>query len=423
MCKTHTQTTISIPTTTTMHEIKPTLQPPSTPPEVHLTINTTTTLHTTQDDHILITIKSIIIPIITRLHAGYFHIPLSLCFQTLLWKTLREPPDHAHHYRNMLRVLPSHAFILMWCLSLFILVSLSILYILKCALLSNMVKQEYLNNIHVNYLFAPWISCLLLLQSSPFFAPKTDNYYYYYYYYYFILWCVFTLPIIILDVKIYGQWLTKGKRLLSTVANPASQLSMIGNFVAARVVVEMGWKESAMVMFSIGFVHYVVLFVTLYQRLTGNSCMPALLRPVMFLFIAAPSMASLAWDSISGTFDCCSKMMFYLSVFLFLSLVSRPNLFKKSMKKYNVVWWAYSYPLTILALASTEYAQEMKTDFAHLLMIILSGLSVLVSLILMVYTALNTNILMPLDGDNDIDLMFMSLKSNTVNSKSSETLT
>ncbi|XP_076920245.1 S-type anion channel SLAH4-like [Bidens hawaiensis] len=426
MCKTHTQTTISIPTTTTttttttMHETKPTLQPPSTPPQVHLTITPTTTIHTTQDDHILTTIKSIIIPIIAKLHAGYFHIPLSLCFQTLLWKTLREPPEHAHHYRRMLRILPSHAFILMWCLSLFILVSLSILYILKCALLSNMVKQEYLNNINVNYLFAPWISCLILLQSCPFFAPKTNNNYYYCY---FILWCVFTLPIIILNVKIYGEWLTKGKRLLSTVANPASQLSMIGNFVAARVVAEMGWKESAMVMFSIGFVHYVVLFVTLYQRLTGNSCMPVLLRPVMFLFVAAPSMASLAWDSISGTFDCCSRMLFYLSLFLFLSLVSRPNLFKKSMKKYNVVWWAYSYPLTILALTSTEYAQEMKTGFAHLLMIILSGLSVLVSLILMVYTALNTNILMPRDGYNDVDLMFVSLKSNTMNSKTPETLT
>ncbi|MFS7995227.1 putative transporter protein SLAC1/Mae1/ Ssu1/TehA [Helianthus anomalus] len=71
--------------------------------------------------------------------------------------------------------------------------------------------------------------------------------------------------------------------------------------------------------------------------------------------------------------------------------VSRPNLFKKSMKKFNVVWWAYSYPLTVLALASTEYAQEMKTGVAHLLMIILSGLSVLVSFILMVYTALNTS--------------------------------
>ncbi|KAM0011581.1 putative transporter protein SLAC1/Mae1/ Ssu1/TehA [Helianthus debilis subsp. tardiflorus] len=385
MCKKHSQTTtfsISIPTTTTMPD-KPTQQTPSAPPHVQLTINPTITSQTTLCQKLPPLVKSIIIPVISRFHAGYFSITLSLCWQTLLWKTLREPPENAHAYRRMLGALPSAAFILMWSLSLFILVSLSILYILKCALLTNMVKQEYLNPISVNYLFAPWISWLLLLQTTPFFSPKTI--------YYVIFWWVFVLPIFILDVIIYGQWLTKGKRCLSKVANPASQLSVIGNFVGARAAAEMGWRESAMVMFTLGIVHYLVVFVTLYQRLSGNSCMPVMLRPVMFLFIAAPSMGSLAWDSISGSFDCCSKMLFYLSLFLFPSLVSRPNLFKKSMKKFNVVWWAYSYPLTVLALASTEYAQEMKTGVAHLLMIILSGVSVLVSFILMLYTALNTS--------------------------------
>ncbi|KAJ0725913.1 putative transporter protein SLAC1/Mae1/ Ssu1/TehA [Helianthus annuus] len=88
------------------------------------------------------------------------------------------------------------------------------------------------------------------------------------------------------------------------------------------------------------------------------------------------------------------------------------------MKKFNVVWWAYSYPVTVLALASTEYAQEMKTGVAHLLMIILSGLSVLVSFILMVYTALNT---MPRDGDED--LTFGTLRPNAIDSKIPKILT
>lgn len=76
--------------------------------------------------------------------------------------------------------------------------------------------------------------------------------------------------------------------------------------------------------------------------------------------------------------------------------VSRPTLFKKSMKKFNVAWWAYSFPLTVLALASTEYAQEVKGGLAHTLMLVLSAISVLVSLILLVVTALNSNMLLPL---------------------------
>ncbi|KAI3803565.1 hypothetical protein L1987_31721 [Smallanthus sonchifolius] len=386
MCRTHTHTTFSIPTT--MQQGKSDQQNPPPPLQVELTVNSTTIPH----DGILVITKSIIFPVISRFHAGYFRITLSLCWQTLLWKTLMDPPENAHAYRRMLGIIPSAAFVLIWSLSLLILVSLSILYILKCVLLSDMVKKEYLNHISVNYLFAPWISWLLLLQTSPFYSQKAV--------YHHVLCWVFVLPIFILDVKIYGQWFTKGKRFLSTVANPASQLSVLGNFVGARAAAHMGWRESAIVMFSLGLVHYLVLFVTLYQRLSGNSCMPAMLRPVMFLFIAVPSMGSLAWDSISGTFDSSSKMLFYLSIFLFLSLVSRPNLFKKSMKKFSVVWWAYSYPLTVLALASTEYAQEIKTSLAHLLMLILTGLSVLVTFVLMVYTALNTNILLPRDDDD-----------------------
>jgi tellurite resistance protein TehA-like permease len=74
-------------------------------------------------------------------------------------------------------------------------------------------------------------------------------------------------------------------------------------------------------MFSLGITHYLVLFVTLYQRFQGSDSLPAMLRPVFFLFIAAPSMASLAWYSISSSFDTSCKMFFFLSLFLFASLV------------------------------------------------------------------------------------------------------
>ncbi|KAK9077350.1 hypothetical protein SSX86_005687 [Deinandra increscens subsp. villosa] len=367
---------------------------PKPPSQIELTI-TTTTIHS-HSHHpkaaagIFIVIKGLIFPLLSRCHAGYFRITLSLCCQTLLWKTLKDPPENAHAYRRILGLFPSAAFLLLWSLSLLILASLSILYILRCALYSNMVKSEFLSHIGVNYLFAPSISWLLLLQTAPFLKPKN--------FYYVFLWWVFVVPIFVLDLKIYGQWFTKGKRILSTVANPASQLSAVGNFVGARAAAQMGWRESAMVMFAIGMIHYMVVFVTLYQKLSGNTCLPTLLRPVMFLFIAAPSMASLAWDSISGTFDFSSKMLFYLSLFLFLSLITRPNLFKNSMKKFNVVWWAYSYPLTVLALASTEYAQDTKSSFAHLLMLLLSVISVMVSVVLMIYTALN---LLPQDDACD----------------------
>ncbi|RWR96125.1 S-type anion channel SLAH1-like protein [Cinnamomum micranthum f. kanehirae] len=345
----------------------------------------------TEQSHIDLTVpnQQSKLPLLARFHAGYFRISLSLCSQVLLWKTLSEPTMDSHAFHKELFALPSTAFLLLWSISLFILLSLSILYLLRCIFYFNMVKSEFLHHVGVNYLFAPWISWLLLLQSSPFVNPIAT--------YYPVLWWVFTIPIVALDLKIYGQWFIKGKRFLWTVANPTSQLSVIGNLVGARAAAQMGWKESAVFMFSLGMVHYLVLYVTLYQRLSGGDQLPVMLRPVFFLFIATPSTASLAWYSISGSFGVASKMLFFLSLFLFASLVSRPALFKRSMQRFHVAWWAYSFPLSVLALASIEYAQEVKGGIANLLMLVLLALSVLVSLGLLVFTTLNSGHLLPDD--------------------------
>ncbi|XP_050207066.1 S-type anion channel SLAH1-like [Mercurialis annua] len=367
----------------------------STKPHIELVIDVNSSTEpqqpTTKTSHFCYSLKIIkgsFISILARFHAGYFRISLSLCSQALLWKILGDGSiDHAHAFRRVFQFFPSTAFILLWSMALFTVASLSFLYILRCFVHFQMVKTEFMHHVGVNYLFAPSISWLLLLQSSPFFTPKST--------YYLALWWVFVVPILILDVKIYGQWFTKGKRSLSTAANPTSQLSVIGNLVGAQAAAQMGWNESSLCLFSLGMAHYLVLFVTLYQRLSGGNCLPTMLRPVFFLFIAAPSMASLAWNSISGSFDNFAKMLFFLSIFLFLSLVSRPRLFKKSTRKFNVAWWAYSFPLTVLALASADYAQQVKGGAAHGVMLILSLLSVLVSLGLIAFTAFNTNVLFP----------------------------
>ncbi|CAL9082684.1 unnamed protein product [Musa acuminata var. zebrina] len=325
-------------------------------------------------------------------HAGYFRISLSLCGQALLWKTLSEPSTDSRALRLVVRWLPSATYVLVWSVALAVLVALCFLYALRCFLRFRCVKAEFSHHVGVNYLFAPWISWLLLLQSTPAFLHPGAALYR-------VLWWVFSVPIIMFDVKIYGQWFTEGKKFLSMVANPTSQITVIGNLVCARAAARMGWEEIATCMFSLGMAHYLVLFVTLYQRFVGCNSLPAMLRPVFFLFIAAPSMASLAWDSISGSFGTGSKMLFFLSLFLFASLVSRPALFKRSMRRFNVAWWAYSFPLTVLALAATEYAQEVEGGVSNALMLVLAVLSVLVTVALIVFTAIKAGDLLPHGND------------------------
>ena len=77
-----------------------------------------------------------------------------------------------------------------------------------------------------------------------------------------------------------------------------------------------------------GLTHYLVLFVTLYQHLPTNETLPNDLHPVFYLLVAAPSAASVAWMRIVGEFDYFSRLVFFIALFLYSSLIVRINFFR-----------------------------------------------------------------------------------------------
>nr|CAD1823445.1 unnamed protein product [Ananas comosus var. bracteatus] len=333
---------------------------------------------------------------LTRFHAGYFRISLSLCAQALLWKTLSAADPRALHF--ILHLLPAAAFDVLWSFALSSLVVLCALYAIRCACRFDCFKAELGHHVGVNYLFAPWASALLLLQCapSPFLRPERPAYH--------VLWWAFAVPILVLDVKVYGQWFTKGRKYcLSAVANPTSQMTVIANMAAAAAAAATDLKEIATCMFTVGLAHYLVLFVTLYQRLAGSeSLLPALLRPVFFLFFAAPpppaspgppSPAAVAAVVVSTPPRRCSSS--YPSSSFFAWYVSRPTLFWRSMRTFSLAWWAYSFPLTVLALAAEKYAQEVKGGVPNAIMVVLSLVSALVTVALILFSAFNPALLLP----------------------------
>ena len=83
-------------------------------------------------------------------------------------------------------------------------------------------------------------------------------------------------------------------------------------------------------------------------------------------------------------------------IYAFVEQICRPSLFRRSMRRFNVTWWAYSFPITALALVSMDYAEQVKGTFSHILMLLLLTLSVLVSFALTLFTLLNSNMLLPL---------------------------
>ncbi|ERN04571.1 S-type anion channel SLAH2 [Amborella trichopoda] len=332
-------------------------------------------------------------PFLLRFPITSFGICLGLSSQAILWKTLSVTPSMSFLHINLTVNL------VLWCISLAVTTVIFSVYILKLLFYIEAVRREYYHPIRVNFFFAPWIALMFLaLSMPPALSRKLHG----------SIWYVLMAPIFILELKIYGQWMSGSQRRLSKVANPSNHLSIVGNFVGALLGASLGLKEGPTFFFAVGLAHYIVLFVTLYQRLPTNETLPKDLHPVFFLFVAAPSVASMAWAKIQGDFDYFSKIIYFIALFLYGSLAVRLNFFRGF--RFSLAWWAYTFPMTGAAVATIRYSDKVHHPLTQSLSIILSLVASLVVTALLLTTLFHGFILSDL-LPNDIAIAIFRNRS------------
>ncbi|XP_068660140.1 S-type anion channel SLAH2-like [Aristolochia californica] len=323
-------------------------------------------------------------PFLMRFPVSSFGICLGVSSQAILWKTLS-----TCQCTRFLHIHPDVNLIL-WCISVALTVIIACIYSLKMTFFFEAVRREYYHPIRVNFFFAPWIALLFLSLGLPPRIAKTLPAF---------TWYVLMTPILCLELKIYGQWMFGGQRRLSKVANPSNHLSIIGNFVGSLLGASMGLKEGPIFFFAVGVAHYVVLFVTLYQRLPTNETLPKELHPVFFLFVAAPSVASMAWARLQGSFDYGARIAYFIALFLYFSLAIRVNFFRGF--RFSLAWWAYTFPMTGAAIATIKYAAEVRNPVTQALSTLLTAISTFTVTALLVTTVVHAFVLRDL-FPNDI---------------------
>ncbi|GAB4858375.1 S-type anion channel slah3 [Ancistrocladus abbreviatus] len=315
-------------------------------------------------------------PFLLRYPISSFSICLGISSQAILWKMLAISPS-----TSFLHVSLRVNFVL-WCISVALVVIVASIYSLKVIFYFEAVHREYCHPIRANFFFAPWIVLILLALSVPPSVDKTLPH---------SLWYVLMTPIFCLELKIYGQWMLGGTLRHFKMANPSTYLAITGNFVGAMLGASMGLKEGPIFFFAIGLAHYLVLFVTLYQRLPTNETLPKELHPIFFLFVVPPSIAAMAWARIQGSFDCGSRIGYFTALFLFLSLAVRINFFRGF--RFSLAWWAYTVPTTSASLSSIKYVDEVTNLMTRSLVVILCVASVLIVTALLVTTAVHAFLL------------------------------
>ncbi|URE40846.1 hypothetical protein MUK42_17253 [Musa troglodytarum] len=310
-------------------------------------------------------------PFLLRFPIGCFGMCLGLGSQAILWRALASSPAMA-----FLHVTPDINLVL-WLLALAVFVFVSITYILKCVFYFEAICREYYHPVRVNFFFAPWIACMFLAIGAPArLAPKQPHP---------AIWCTLIAPVFVLELKIYGQWLSGGQRRLCKVANPSCHLSVVGNFVGAILAAKVGWEEAGKLLWAVGLAHYLCLFVTPVSAAADHPGLAQGAAPRVLHVYCDAGGASIAWSAIYGSStpwrgpstsspssstapsSCASTSLEDSSKQLpkrtqesFFPCASLSQAHNRQLlkRRFSVAWWSYTFPMTTASVATINYAER-----------------------------------------------------------------
>ncbi|GFZ06415.1 SLAC1 homologue 3 [Actinidia rufa] len=300
-------------------------------------------------------------PFLLRFPISSFGICLGVSSQAIMWKRLATSASTKFLHINL------NVNLILWYIAVALVAIISVIYLLKVIFYFEAVRREYFHPIRINFFFAPLITLLFLALGVP--PSVAQNLH-------AALWYILMTPIFCLELKIL--WTVDVRR-----------------------------TEEA---FKVGLAHYTVLFVTLYQRLPTNVTLPKELHPVFFLFVAAPSVASMSWAGIQDSFDYGSRIAYFIALFLYFSLAVRVNFFRGF--RFSLSWWAYTFPMTAAAIATIKYCNEVPSIVTKSLSVILSAIATLVVISLLVTSILHAFVLRDL-FPNDIAIAISEKRPKT----------
>src|SRR5690606_27318928 len=96
--------------------------------------------------------------------------------------------------------------------------------------------------------------------------------------------------------------------------------------------------------------------------------------PTLFILIAPPAVGFIAYLSLGGGLDAFARVLYYIALFLTLWLLLQARRFLKL--PFFLSWWAYSFPLAAVTIASINMHRLTGLPFfsrlSYLLLVLLA---------------------------------------------------
>ena len=191
-----------------------------------------------------------------------------------------------------------------------------------------------------------------------------------------VLWWVGVSLMLVATLVTMSSWLNHDHYQLGHL-NPAWFIPVVGNVLVPIAGARLGQTEVSWFFFSIGIVFWMVLMTIVINRLIFHDTLPDRFKPTLFILLAPPAVAFVAYVSLNGgQLDAFARVLYYSGLFLALLLAS--NALRFLALPFFVSAWAYSFPVAAIGIAS--FRQFELTDdvvflwFGWAFLIILSAL-------------------------------------------------
>jgi len=132
--------------------------------------------------------------------------------------------------------------------------------------------------------------------------------------------------------------------------NPAWFIPAVGNVLVPVAGVPLGYADVSWFFFSVGMLFWGVLLTIIFYRMLFHHPIEERLMPTLFILIAPPAVGFIAYTRLIGELDSLARVLYFSGLFLTLLLFTQVGRFAKL--KFFLSWWAYSFPLAAISVAS-----------------------------------------------------------------------
>lgn len=253
--------------------------------------------------------------------------------------------------------------------TLLIFVAISLIYLFKLLTKTKSVKEEF--NHPVKMSFFPLIAKVLIVLSIVFLERNMIVSKY--------LWVSGAILQLIFTFVIVSIWIRHPKFEIKHIT-PAWFIPVVGSILLPIAGVQHFNPLFSWFFYSIGLTFWLVLFILFMNRAIFHHPVEEKLLPSYFILFAPPAIGFISYMKLVGEFDAFAKILYFLSLFLFLLILFQYKMFLKI--KFYLSWWAYSFPLAAMGTATIlVYHITSLVFFKYLAIFILIFLTIMIILL------------------------------------------